>query len=813
MPLAVLFFTCGIWCCQQGAELPRMEALLGCSGVIPVVLWRRQRLLALGGRAMIGRLMLWLAAALAGYVWAAGFGLVRLADHLGAEDEGRDIAVIGVVSGLPQRIDRGERFEFQVEQVLRDGAGRLALVPQHISLAWYRGRQEAVSEEDHRFRSVHAGERWRLTVRLKQPHGNLNPHGLDMEAWLFERGIRATGYVRSQNLQYDSQRLDEQVLRPGLMLERLREAVRERIFTALPEGAYAGVLAALVMGDQQAIDAEEWALFAKVGITHLVSISGLHVTLIASLGYGLVGFFWRRSRLALRLPTQKAAALAGAFTAWAYCLLAGYGVPAQRTFYMLAVVAWALWCGRQAAGRQVLALALGLVLLLDPLAVLSAGFWLSFGAVALLFYIASGRLQAGHWLREWGRAQWAVTLGMMPALLALFQQFSLVSPLANVLAIPLITFIVTPLALFGAVLPFDSVLLLAHGVLAGLMAAMIWLAALPIAVWQQAAPPAWAVVLAMIGCLWLLLPRGWPVRWLGLALFLPLILLRPARPEMGGMAVTVLDVGQGLALHVQTAGHDLIYDTGPQFSLDANSGNRIILPYLRSAGVAALDALVVTHQDMDHAGGAAAVLQGLPVSWWASSLPPEHYLRRMPGHRPCFAGQRWQWDGVLFEMLYPSFEAYALAEKKTNDRSCVLRITAASGRILLTSDIEALSEARLLAEQAEQLRTEVMLMPHHGSRTSSTPAFIDAAAAQTVIIPVGYRSRYGHPVPEVVERYRQRGMAVWRTDLLGAVRLIFAQDRIEITGERQIQRRYWHARAPQSGTGLDGDQAATTAGD
>jgi competence protein ComEC len=390
------------------------------------------------------------------------------------------------------------------------------------------------------------------------------------------------------------------------MVEMLRETIRDRFRTALPDAPYTGILIALAVGDQQAIDAELWQTFARTGITHLMSISGLHITMFAGLAYTLINWLWRRSAtLPLRLPAQHAAAAGGFFAAFFYCLLAGFAVPAQRTLYMLGVVAAARLWGRELAASRVLLVALLLVLLLDPWAVLAAGFWLSFGAVALLFHIGSGRLGPAHWLIEWGRAQWAVTLGMLPALLALFQQFSLVSPLANAVAIPVVSFVITPLVLAGA-LPFlDPLLSLAHLVTAWLMAFIDWLAGLPLAMWQQAAPPAWSVLLALAGGVWLLLPRGFPARWLGLLAFLPLLTIVPPRPEPGAAEVTVLDVGQGLAIHVQTATHDLLFDAGPAFSADADSGNRIIAPYLRAMGVRGLDALVISHADKDHEGGAA----------------------------------------------------------------------------------------------------------------------------------------------------------------------------------------------------------------
>ena len=604
MRIFVLAFAGGVWLLQQQAALPGPADLSGIALAGIVLLALRFVLRepgiarAAGKSALVGRrsgidgprggipvtqsggrqspawrflaaALLVSGAAALGFVWAAGFAQLRLADELPKAIEGSDIELSGVVSGLPQALERGVRFEFDVEQALSG-------VPPHISLAWYRS-PDAAEEDASPLIPVRAGERWRFTVRLKRPHGNFNPHGFDYEAWLFERGIRATGYVRP----HSAERLEAQVWRPAYAVEMLRETIRDRFRTALPDAPYAGILIALAIGDQQAIDAELWQTFARVGITHLMSISGLHITMFAGLAYALINWLWRRSAmLPLWLPAQHAAAAGGFAAAFLYCLLAGFAVPAQRTLYMLGVVAVARLWGREVAASRVLLLALMLVLLLDPGAVLAAGFWLSFGAVALLFHIGSGRLRPAHWLVEWGRAQWAVTLGMLPALLALFQQFSLVSPLANAVAIPLVSFVITPLALAGALPLLDPLLSLAHLVTAWLMVFIDWLAGLPLAMWQQAAPPAWAVLLALAGGVWLLLPRGFPSRWLGLLAFLPLLTVVPPRPAPGAAEVTVLDVGQGLAIHVQTAMHDLLFDAGPAFSADADSGNRIIAPYL-----------------------------------------------------------------------------------------------------------------------------------------------------------------------------------------------------------------------------------------
>lgn len=778
MRSAILCFAFGVWLLQQQAALPPWSALTLAAAVLAGLTFTALRLRAPWRRGVVLP-----AAALAGFVWAAALGQARLADALPEENEGRDIRLTGVVAGLPQTYENGVRFDFAVEQAA-------ARVPSKLSLAWYRGWRHEEDGEWHELQALHAGERWQLTVRLKRPHGNLNPHGFDYEAWLFERGVRATGYVRPDA---GNRRLDAFVWRPGHAVERLREAVRSRFLRALPERDYAGVLVALAVGDQRAIDGGLWQLFARTGISHLMSISGLHVTMVAALGAGLTSFLWRRRpALMLRLPAQKAAAAAGWATAFAYCLLAGFGVPAQRTLYMLSVAALALLLGRAASASRVLALALAVVLLADPWAVLSAGFWLSFGAVALLFYIGAGRLAPRHWLAEWGRAQWAVTLGLFPALLALFQQFSLVSPLANAVAIPVVSFVVTPLALLAAVLPVDALLHLAHLILSWLMAFVAWLAELPVAVWQQHAPPAWALGLAVLGCAWLLMPRGFPARGAGVVLLLPLVWVAPARPAAGELRLTVLDVGQGLAVHAQTAAHDLVYDTGPQYSPDANGGNRILLPYLRAAGVRRLDALILSHEDKDHSGGALSLLDGLPVASTLSALPEGHPFREAPGHRPCLAGERWEWDGVRFELLHPEADAYE-EKRKSNDMSCVLKVSTPHGSALLTGDIETPSEQALSKRLGERLRAQVLLAPHHGSRSSSSPEFLAAVGADTVIFPVGYRNRFRHPHAAVWRRYEESGARLARTDRDGAVTVEFAVPR-RLTFERAERRRYWHGR-------------------
>jgi competence protein ComEC len=508
----------------------------------------------------------------------------------------------------------------------------------------------------------------------------------------------------------------------------------------------------------------------------------------------LVSFCWRRSeRLALALPAQKAAALAGFVGAFAYCLVSGFAVPAQRTLYMVGVVAAALWLGRATSASRVLAAALFVVLMLDPWAVLSPGFWLSFAAVAVIFHVSTGHTSKPHWLAQWGRVQWAVTVGLAPLMLVLFRQVSLVSPLANGVAIPLVSLVVTPLALIGAALPFAWPLGLAHAILVALMAALEWLANLPSALWQQHAPVPWTVPLALLGIAWLLLPRGFPARWLGAVLALPLFTVLPPAPAAGELWITVLDVGQGMAVLARTQKHALLYDAGPSFNAFADSGSRIVLPYLRGEGVAGLDALVVSHDDRDHSGGAAAVLAGTPVAVLWSSLDAEHEL--LSGNIPaeaCAAGRAWKWDGVVFEFLHPDPAAASGRKARVNDRSCVLRIAAPGGRMLLAGDIERSAERELLRRSAALLPAEALLVPHHGSATSSSAEFVRLVAPRYAVFTVGYRNRFGHPREDVLDRYREAGSTLLRTDTGGAVEIRFAPGGVRIETQRDRARRYWH---------------------
>jgi len=430
---------------------------------------------------------------------------------------------------------------------------------------------------------------------------------------------------------------------------------------------------------------------------------------------------------------------------------------------------------------------------LDPWAVLAPGFWLSFGAVAVIMYVSLGRIGREHWLLNWTRVQVAVTLALIPPLLAIFQQISIVSPLANAVAIPVVSLVVVPLALIGIASPFDFFLHAAHLVMSWCMAVLEWLSALPDAVWQQHAPPAWTVFVAVAALALLLAPRGLPGRWLGVVGLVPLVAVTPSALRTGDVEVVVLDVGQGVSAVIRTAGHAMLYDTGPPFGPGADSGSRIIAPYLRAAGVRRLHGLIVSHDDDDHSGGAASLLQALPVDWLLTTLPDLDPLVVQAGPAlRCIAGQHWEWDGVRFEILHPSRGSYEDRAVKDNDRSCVLSIEAQGGRALLPADIERRSEEELLRRARDRLRADVLLAPHQGSRTSSIPDFVQAVSPRVVVFPVGYRNRFGHPHREIVQRYLEKGTRVYRTDRDGAVTIVIrSEGSISVTPYRALYRRYW----------------------
>jgi competence protein ComEC len=727
-----------------------------------------------------------LLAAVLGFFYAAWRADVRLAESVQKHWEGRDVAFTGRVIGLPEQTANGLRFVLDLAQVDTPGA----LLPGRVQLGWYVRPGEPLPE-------LAGGDCIDLQARLYRPHGSVNSGGFDYEAWLLERGIRATGNVIG-------------LPRAGVAcpavarawLDKHRNAIRSHLRAALGDKPYAGVIVALAVGDQDAIPGSHWTLFRQTGTTHLFSVSGLHITLFSALVFGFVGGLWRRiPGLNLRIPARTAGILCGFFSAAAYTALAGFGIPAQRTLLMLAGVAGLTLIDRAPSPSRLLAFSLAVVVLFDPWAAHAPGFWLSFGAVAVLLYSGSGRLQPAPVWMTWIRTQWAVTLALTPLLLSLFQEVSLVSPLANVVAIPLISLIAVPLSLLAALTPFHFFANTAHAVVAAVMWVLEALVRLPQPMLHAAAPTLPTLLLALTGAAIVLLPRGFPARWLGWLMFLPLFFPRLPAPLEGTAWMTLLDVGQGEAVLLRTARHALLFDAGPRYASGEDAGARAIAPALWQQGINRLDGLVLSHDDIDHTGGALSLLQSHRPDWVLTSLAgvPVTALgeqgravrRARPDALTCRAGQRWVWDGVRFEVLHPPEHQYAHAGVSDNNRSCVIRIQSGRFSALLTGDIDRLGEMNL-RERGVLSATDVLVSPHHGSGSSSTPEFLALLRPHWVLIPVGYRNRYGHPHPEALARYRALpGVTLARTDRDGALTLRLQADRIELERARETLKRYW----------------------
>jgi competence protein ComEC len=609
--------------------------------------------------------------------------------------------------------------------------------------------------------------------------------------------------VRTGNKDPAPQRIESTTWYP---VEQLRQSVRQAIFDQVSQrGAFAasqdgirlaGIIAALVVGDQQAIDRADWDVFRATGVAHLMSISGLHITMFAWLAIAVVGRLWRCSeRLCLMTPASNAALVGGVLLALIYAVFSGWGLPSQRTIWMLATWAILRLYAKEWPVPVVWMLACAVVLAIDPWALMQAGFWLSFVAVGVLFAANTGNVNPQHptlWMRLKlsFKEQWVITLALTPLTLLLFGQVSLIGLLANTLAIPWVTLVVTPLAMSGMLVSWMWGIA-AHAV-QGLSWVLVQLASLPFATWSGAQAPLWLAVAGVVGGVLLVLRWPWSLRLAGLPLLLPALLWQAPRPLPGQFDMLAPDIGQGNAVLIQTAMHALLYDAGPRFSSESDAGNRVLVPLLRSLDVK-LDRLVLSHRDSDHSGGAASVLATQPKAELWSSIEDTHELQRLRPVNRCLAGQRWQWDGVLFEFLHPTSTDYLLG-KKSNALSCVLRVSNGQKAVLLTGDIEKAQEAQLSASGVN-LKADVLLVPHHGSKTSSSEPLLEAVQPAMAVVQSGYRNRYGHPAPQIMERYAQREIPIFDSPRCGA--FYWRSEQAEKPGcFRNETSRYWHHRLP-----------------
>lgn len=702
-----------------------------------------------------------------GFLWAAYVAHSVLSFSLPHEMEGTPLILTGTVASLVNTDGTGQHFNFYTN--VKD--------PVLIRLSW--PKHDA---------TLLPGDVWQLKVRLKRIHGTQNPGGFDVEKWALEEHLRGMGYViDGPNNQYIKHSTW------SYPVAQIRQTLQSRIHALLPHSAMLPWLLALTTGDRGSVNHRDWEVLRKTGTNHLMAIAGLHIGLVALAAKYVIAKSWRLfPRLMLMLPSIEAEACGALIAGVGYAALAGFSLPARRACFMLMVFIVATLLRRKVSLWVVWSLAMLGVLLLDPLSVLSDSFWLSFSTIALVIYGMQGRMNEDNLWWKWGRIQWVIGFGLIPLTLYLYHECSVVSLVANSITIPLLAVLILPLCLLSAVFLFLMppmgylFLFFADTSLQLLWMILSWFASLPFASFHIALATPWLLLTAVIAVLLFLLPAGQPGRWLGLIWCLPIIFFTPLRPAVGDVWLTVLDVGQGLSTIVKTRDHTLVYDVGPRISDKMDSGENIVVPYLQLDNRKQIDALVVSHGDNDHIGGAPALLKAFSVRHIYTSVP-EKLVSPVTSY--CLAGMQWKWDGVDFAFLYPTPDML----HRVNDSSCVLRIKTASQTILLPGDIEKASEIELLTRLPEQLQATVMVAPHHGSKTSGVPSFIAAVYPQYIVYATGYRNKYHFPHPSVVASYSAIHATGLNTVETGAMTLKLEAGRPLMPPERYRfnHHRYW----------------------
>lgn len=704
------------------------------------------------------------------FCYASGTAHFRLSWQLPQSVENKPVLVQGEIVSLPETDAIHSSFLFSLSSL-----NQQAVANKIVKLSWYG-----------HVPNLRVGDDWQLLVKLKNIHGLANPGGFDYEAYALQNNIHASGYVRSsQQNNLKSAKWYHHVI------DRLRERLARIIAQTLAGSPYMGMIQALVIGDKSAINSQQWQVLQRTGTNHLMVIAGLHIGMISGLLFLLTHFLWRRSRyLSLMLAAKQAAAIAAISTAICYSALAGFSIPTVRASIMVLVFMLTILGKRYLSLGIGLAYALIFVLIHFPLASLSVGFWLSFAAVSIIFYGMSARVNANSLWWRWGRLQFVVSLGLIPFTLLLFQNASFISPLANAIVIPIVGFVVVPLSLLASLLVWFwpiAATYLYHA--AAWVLNIVWhilatFAAHPLFAWQHAIYSNWILLAAILGVLLLLAPRGMPAKFCGVIFFLPLFFYQPPLLAVGTARFTLLDVGQGLASVVQTTHHVLVFDTGAKFGPNFDMGQAVVVPYLRSQGIQHVDMMVISHGDNDHIGGAKSVLQALSVREIRTSVPKR--FTRPAGF--CLAGQHWRWDGVQFRFLYPDRAHLGL----DNNSSCVLLVSAGDKRLLLTGDIEKPAERFLVQHDHNELLANIIVAPHHGSKTSSTLVFLQRVKPQWVLYPVGYLNKYHFPSQIVMRRYTILGASEERTDSDGAISLRLERNTsIKPIGYRHSQLRFW----------------------
>ncbi|OAI50013.1 hypothetical protein AYO45_00085 [Gammaproteobacteria bacterium SCGC AG-212-F23] len=764
MKILILLFLTGIICLQFFSYIPSLKGIIFLLIIFLLLKYFTTK---------FPQTLKIIIATLMGFTWVLYFSLSHLSWSVPSDQEGKTILITGQITSIPNTENHTTSFLFQLKTFNNKPTNAL------IKLSWRNSLEH-----------LHAGEQWQLYVRLKKIHSLMNPGGFDYETYAFQQGIRATGYVVTKNI--ENKRITNHWYHQPL--NRVRQSLKEKIENNVPLSNTSPWLVALALGERHGIAPENWQVLRNTGTNHLMAIAGLHIGFMSGFIFALVSWCWRRiPACALVLPAQHAGAIAALMMALIYSMLAGFSIPTQRACIML--MTFLLWVlsNKKIIAWQAWFTALLCVLLFNPLSTLDASFWLSFGSVALIIYGVSARVAAkGLWWKL-GRIQWVIAIGLIPLSIWLFQQCSIVSFVANSIAIPCVGFIIVPLCLLGCFFLMISgkigglILLLDDKILALLWKVLAYLSQLSWSSWYQVVPEHWILCSACVGVFLLLLPAGMPGRWLGIIWMLPMFLYKPTIPKEGEAWFTLLDVGQGLASVVETRKHILVFDTGARLSDSYDMGANVVVPFLRTIAAKKIDMLVISHGDNDHIGGAKAVLTALPVSAVKTSVP-----EMLPTHNTsyCLRGESWRWDGVEFSFLSPVKETL----NQGNDSSCVLRIRAANKTVLFTGDIEKSAEKFLVENEKANLSADILVAPHHGSKTSGLKEFVVAVHPKIVLLPLGYRNRYHFPHPQILAQYANLGAIFYDSVTAGAITYKINSQGLISSPElyRKENKKFWH---------------------
>ena len=708
-----------------------------------------------------------------GFSWALFRADAVINQILPKEIEQQEVILTGVVISIPEIYTDHIRFQFKINEI-KGVNSHIWSLPVVARLSWYKYKQTPAP-----------GEVWRLKAILKRPWGFMNPGGFDYEAWLLRQGISSHGYVKQGP---ENHRLEK---KSGYFIQQLRFKISNRLKEIIDESMF-GLGLALGLGDRSQLHPDQLKTLARTGTSHLIAISGLHLGLIAGLFYFLARYIWSRFYyLTQRLPAPVFASIAAFIAAFIYAALTGFALPTQRALIMIGVLLLSLLSGRQIVVTHLIAIAAFLILLFDPFAIIAADFWLSFMAVCFIFYVTRFRISKQDSMTQWIRVQCYLSMALVPLLIFWFKQVPVYSVIANIVAIPVIGFVIVPLVLLATVLiiPFPLLSFYIYkfiAVVAGKQWAFLeYIAEQNYGVIPIAAPSVFALILAVSGILILLMPRGLPARWLGLLWLLPLFFPQLSKPAYAEFDFTLLDVGQGLAAVIETNEHVLIYDTGAYYSERFNLGDAVIIPYLRYNGINTISMLLISHGDNDHIGGAKSILENFTIGKVLTSVP-----EKLPSGNAefCYAGQKWNWDGVMFEILHPDLNS----PLSGNNNSCVLKVSGPYGSVLLTGDIEKQAENILLKRSASKLKADILIVPHHGSKTSSTTKFIESVSPQFAFFPAGYKNRFGFPKQDILSRYETHDIDTRVSYKSGALLVKFCQNGIQINEFRPDNQRFWH---------------------